>query len=80
MKTRFELGTIGILSGEAKRVLENYTGDIFTQRKTYDEYYVNVTSCNVEVELEGLMVLSEVFAINVWIDALILSDRGQTNE
>jgi hypothetical protein len=76
MKTRFELGTIGILSGEAKMVLEKYTGDIFTQRKTYDEYYVNVTSCNVEVELEELMILSEVFVISVWMDALILSERG----
>lgn len=77
MKTRFELGTIGILSGEAKRVLENYTGDIFTQRKIYDEYYINVTSCDVYVELGELMALSEVFAINVWIDALILSERDK---
>lgn len=75
MKTRFELGTIGILSGEAKRVLENYTGNIFTQRKTYDEYYVRVACCDVDIELGELMVLSEVFVISVWKDALILSER-----
>ena len=76
MKTRFELGTIGIIDGDNKRILENYTGnDIFTQRKSYDEYYIDVTSCEVEIELDDLMRLSRTFVIKVWTDALILAER-----
>ncbi len=76
MKTRFELGSIGIIAGDNKRILENYTGNnIFRQRKSYDEYYVDVTNCEVEIELDDLMRLSRTFIIAVWVDALILTER-----
>ena len=39
MKVTFELNE-GIASGCTKRLLEQYnTGIVFTQRKSYDEYY-----------------------------------------
>ena len=76
MKTRFELGTIGILEGDRKRILENYIDErLFRQRKNYDEYYIDVTNYEVDVELGDLMLLGETFKVVVLEDAIIIADR-----
>ena len=74
MKTRFEIGSIGILEGDLKRVLELYIGeDAFTQRKCYDEYYINKSNYEVDVELEDLMRLGCDFKVQMWVDAILIS-------
>ncbi len=76
MKTRFELGTLGIVEGDHKRMLENYIDErLFRQRKNYDEYYIDVTSYEVDVELGDLMLLGETFKVVVLEDAIIIADR-----
>jgi hypothetical protein len=76
MKTRFELGTLGIIEGDHKRILENYIDErLFRQRKSYDEYYIDVTSYEADVELGDLMLLGETFKIIALEDAIIIADR-----
>ena len=75
MKTRLELGTLGIISGEQKRALECYV-DVraFRQRKTFDEYYVDLTNFERVLDLRDLMILAERFKIIVLEDAVIVTD------
>jgi hypothetical protein len=76
MKTRFELGTLGVIEGDHKRMLENYIDErLFRQRKSYDEYYIDVTSYEVDIELGDLMLLGETFKVVVLEDAIIIADR-----
>ena len=76
MKTRLELGTIWIIEGNDKRVLECYVDErLFTQRKTFDEYYIDVTNHAVNIEIGDLMVLAENFKVLVTDDAVIISDK-----
>jgi hypothetical protein len=73
---RLELGTIGIIEGDKKRFLEEYIDSrLFRQRKTYDEYYINVTSVEVNMDLGLLMILAEQFKVMVLDDCVILSDK-----
>ena len=73
MKIRFEVGNIGILKGDLKRILEYYIGCIaFTQRKDYDEYHINNTTYEVDVELKDLVILGEHFKVTVWKDAILI--------
>lgn len=75
MKIKLELSSLGIISGNNKRVLETYTGGhIFDQRKTYDEYSINVSSCDVEVDLNELMNLSGVFSIVLLPNCVLLGN------
>lgn len=66
------LGRLGIIEGDAKRLLEPYVAnDFFTQRKTYDEYYVQVPHVKVKIDIKDLFILSEKFIITVgdgWVE------------
>ena len=75
METRLELGTLGIISGAQKRALECYV-DVraFRQRKTFDEYYVDLTNFERVLDLRDLMILAERFKIIVLEDAVIVTD------
>ncbi|MCP4395562.1 MAG: hypothetical protein GY804_15040 [Alphaproteobacteria bacterium] len=75
MKTRLELGSLGIISSEQKRALECYVdARAFRQRKTFDEYYVDLTSFERVIDLRDLMILAERFKIIVLEDAVIVTD------
>ena len=75
MKTRLELGTLGIISGEQRRALECYVDSrAFRQRKTYDEYYVDLTNFERVLDLRDLMILAERFKIIVLEDAVIVTN------
>ena len=75
MTTRLELGRLGIISGEQKRALECYVdARAFRQRKTFDEYYVDLTNFERVIDLRDLMILAERFKIIVLEDAVIVTD------
>lgn len=74
MKTRLELGNLGIISGEKKRALECYVDPrAFRQRKSYDEYYVDLTNFECVLDLRDLMILAEDFEITVTEDSVVVS-------
>lgn len=71
---RFELGTLGIVEGDEKRILEAFIGEeSFTRRKNYDEFYCRVTTKEVDVDIKDLMWISEHFRVLVVSDAIIIS-------
>ena len=73
---RLELGTLGIIEGDKKRFLESYIDSrLFRQRKTYDEYCIDVTAVEVNMDLGLLMILAEQFKVLVLDDCVILSDK-----
>ena len=73
---RIELGSLGIIEGDKKRFLETYIDSrLFRQRKTYDEYYIDVSSVEVIMDLGLLMILAEQFKVMVLEDCVILSDK-----
>ena len=75
-KLRIELGSLGIIEGDKKRFLETYIDSrLFRQRKTYDEYYIDVTAVEVIMDLGLLMILAEQFKVMVLEDCVILSDK-----
>ena len=76
MKTRLELGGLGIISGKQRRSLECYVdARAFRQRKTFDEYYVDLSNFERELGLGDLMILAEHFKIIVLEDSVIVSDE-----
>jgi hypothetical protein len=75
-KLRIEVGSLGIIEGDKKRFLETYIDSrLFRQRKTYDEYYIDVTAVEVIMDLGLLMILAEQFKVMVLEDCVILSDK-----
>lgn len=71
---RLELGNIGIIEGDDKRVLEDYV-DVrhFRQRKSYDEYYIDVANVELKLDLNDLMILAETFKVKVGSDCVYIS-------
>lgn len=75
MKVRFELNE-GIVTGDAKRLLEQYdTGVIFTQRKSYDEYYSR-TEREVDTSIEVLSLISEGLNVEVQGDVISITEHS----
>ena len=75
MKTRLDLGTLGIITGEEKRLLERYVDmRLFRQRKNFDEYYIDATNYEIDIDLVGLMVLAEKFRVIVLNNSIIITD------
>lgn len=75
--TRMELGTLGIIEGDKKRMLECYVdGRLFRQRKTFDEYYVDDTNFSIELDLRDLQFLAESFRVTVLPDCVIISEQA----
>lgn len=53
MKTGLELGSLGIISGEQKQALECYVDTrVFSQCKSYDEYYVDLINFECVLDSE----------------------------
>ena len=74
MKVTFELNE-GIASGCTKRLLEQYnTGIVFTQRKSYDEYYSR-TEKEVDTTLEVLSLISERLNVEVQGDTILITEH-----
>jgi hypothetical protein len=70
---RLELGTLGIIEGDQKRLLEEYVDErCFKQRKSYDEYYVTTTNIEANLDLGLLMIIAEKFRVVVCEDAVII--------
>ena len=67
---------IGIIEGDDKRALENYV-DVryFRQRKSYDEYYIDVTDIDLKLDVNDLRILADNFKIQVLSDYVELSSR-----
>ena len=66
------LGRLGIIEGDAKRLLEPYVdGRLFSQRKNYDEYTIDTDSVKIRMDIKDLFILSEKFIVNVengWVE------------
>lgn len=68
------LGCLGIISGDEKRFLEKYVDpNIFRQRKSFDEYYIDESKVDVDLSLTTLMALSEWFKVSVHSDHVSLT-------
>mgnify|MGYP003646193876 CR=1 FL=1 len=72
MKTKLHFERLGIISGESKRLLEDYVDTrYFSQRKSYDEWVVDYDEIELSLDLKDLFILSERFEIRVgdgWIE------------
>ena len=72
MKTKVHFERLGVISGESKRLLENYIDTrLFSQRKSYDEWIVDYDEIKLDLDLKDLFILSERFEIRVgdgWIE------------
>jgi hypothetical protein len=74
MKVKFELDE-GIVTGNVKRLIEQYnTGIVFTQRKSYDEYY-SKTEQEVDTTLEVLSLISERLDVEVDGDVIVITEN-----
>ena len=74
MKVKIELNE-GIVTGCTKRLLEQYdTGLVFTQRKSYDEYY-SKTEKEVDITLEVLSLISERLNVEVQGDVISITEH-----
>ena len=72
---RLELGTLGIIEGDKKRFLAEYLDErCFKQRKSYDEYYVTVSTFEVDLDLGLLMIIAEQFRVVVCEGAVIIGN------
>jgi len=66
---------IGLISGEQKRIIEPYLdARFFRQRKTYDEYYVDIDVIEGNFSIRDLMILAEGFDIEVKSNRIIISE------
>lgn len=67
-----QLGRLGIIEGDAKRLLEPYVdGRLFSQRKTYDEYTIDTDIVKIRMDIKDLFILSEKFIVTVgdgWVE------------
>ena len=73
VKTYLELGSLGIISGDNKRSLECYVHPAyFRQRKSYDEYYIDVTSVEIALDFNDLTILAENFKVRVLEDGHVM--------
>ena len=71
------VGCLSLISGDEKRFLETYLNPVlFRQRKSYDEYYVDVSEVEVNLSLAELMKLSEWFDVTVHSDHVSLRTVG----
>ena len=62
---------LGIISGEKKRALECYVDSrYFTQRKSYDEYYVVADNVSADLGINDLMILAENFTVTITVDSV----------
>jgi hypothetical protein len=65
---------LGIIDGDQKRRLECYVDSrFFRQRKSYDEYYVDVDYVSFELSIDDLMILAEQFTVTVTANSVALS-------
>ena len=66
---------LGIISGEQKRIIEPYLdARLFRQRKTYDEYYVDIDVIEGNFSIRDLMILAEGFDIEVKSNRIVISE------
>ncbi len=57
---------LGIIEGQKKRVLERYIDEReFRQRKSYDEYYIDLLKTKLDLDLNDLFILAEEFRVAV---------------
>ena len=72
-KIKLGLGRLGIIAGEDKRQLENYVHPMyFRQRKSYDEYYIDTNSVDIELDINDLHILAETFEVTVTRNIVVL--------
>ena len=66
------LHRLGLIDGDAKRQLEVYVDSrLFSQRKDYDEYQVDVDEVKIRMDIKDLFILSSNFDVRVgdgWVE------------
>lgn len=73
MIVTLDLSSIGLVSGEQKDLLEPLIGDVLTQRKSYDEYYISGTF-ECDICIENIVRLSTKFLVTVENECISLND------
>ena len=67
-----QLHRLGIIDGDAKRQLEVYVDSrLFSQRKDYDEYTIDVNEVKIRMDIKDLFILSNSFDVRVgdgWVE------------
>jgi len=67
---------LGIISGDQKRALECYVDSrFFKQRKSYDEYYVEIDTVVFNHGINDLMILAEEFSVVITSNFIYLKDK-----
>ena len=75
-KIQIDTSCLGIIEGDEKRFLSAYVDErSFTQRKNYDEYYVESDGVLKELEVSDLCIMAEHFKVVVDIDLVILESK-----
>lgn len=66
--------SVGIITGDQKRVLECYIdARFFRQRKSFDEYYVDVDIVEFDHGINDLMILASEFSVSVTSNSISLT-------
>lgn len=67
-----QLHRLGIIEGDAKRQLEVYVDSrLFSQRKDYDEYTIDINEVKIRMDIKDLFILSSSFDVRVgdgWVE------------
>lgn len=62
---------LGIIEGDKKRALENYIDPRhFTQRKSYDEYYIDIDTIEADWSIQDLMIIADHFTVSIEPDCV----------
>lgn len=66
------LHRLDLIDGDTKRQLEVYVDSrLFSQRKDYDEYTVDIDEVKVKLDIKDLFILSDKFDVRVgngWVE------------
>ena len=73
MKYKIATDQLTIIDSDEKGVLECYIdARLITQRKQFDEYYVDSDKRELELDIRDLSILSEAFIVQVSGNEIIL--------
>lgn len=74
---KLELSGLGIIDINEKTALEDYVDSrAFRQRKQFAEYYVDWQDVNLEIDIRDLMILAEIFNVEVYEQSVRLTCKN----
>ena len=75
MRIKLDLSHLGIIDLDQKRALECYFDErLFSQRKSFSEYYIDVSEVELDIDIGDLMILSDQFNVSVGGDSVIIEE------